>query len=114
MIDRGVYDEHTAQIKRDLASVRADLAACGADVPDLVAIFQFADELLTDLAGWWRRLDAAGRVGLLGALYPAGLPYGRSGFGTAESPLLVGAIRAHAGEESREVPPAGFEPALPP
>ena len=113
-LDRATYDAHMARAEREIADLRNELAECSANLPDLAATLAFTESLLTDLAGWWGRLDMAGRAGLLHALYPKGLRYGQSGFGTSESPLLMGAQVARDAHELQEVPPAGFEPALPP
>ena len=93
--------------------MRQELRSLRSSIRDVSAVLDFADGLLKDPRAFWEKLPAPNRPAFQYAVYPSGLSFDGSLFGTDVTSLAFRALRPSEISEEEMVTPAGFEPALP-
>ena len=70
----------------------------------------FAEHVIGNAAALWTNASAEDRLALQRALFPNGLNWDGSGFGTVVTCLAFNQFEGISGAESRMASPQGFEP----
>ena len=78
-----------------------------------IGILGFAEHLLTDVSRLWMELPLDQNRRLQKVLFPEGLKFDGTEFGTAVTCLAFKQLAAAEGEKSSLASPEGFEPSFP-
>jgi hypothetical protein len=85
-IDEATFQRQTQRLREEMDLVRNQLSDATPKV-DLDATLDFANRMLGDPAGFWKRAPAAQRPRVQRAIYPNGLRYDQQLIGTADISL---------------------------
>jgi hypothetical protein len=113
-IDKQTYDRQRDVTRERITLAEVELAEATAEDMDVEGILAFAQRVLADAARLREQADAEQKGRLQAALFPEGLRYEASGFGTAATSMAFMQIPAFDGANSGMASPAGVEPASPP
>ena len=118
VIDR-VIDPDTYQRKLDKLNEEITLAEIAAndaklDAFDVVVVLNFSEHVILNAARLWTEYSLAQKQRLQRILFPEGVTFTESGFGTAATSLIFNLLQQPEGEKTRMATPTGFEPVLPP
>jgi site-specific DNA recombinase len=102
---------HKSTIKA-IADLRERLAFAESEVLDLDSAIEYLTHLLWNTSIVWQTSDLQGKKRIQRRMFPEGLQYGESGFGTPVTHSIYTLLAMDSGDESRLVAPQGFEPRL--
>ena len=117
MREDGSYTKDEFQERRDaidmeIAAVKNSITVSQPDGFDPVAALEYASDFLAALGRSWSELLPQGRARFQRLVLPQGIPYDRnSGFGTTTLGLIYELNQRFSASDSRNVRPAGLEPA---
>ena len=110
-IDRETYARQQNQLGEQLARISGEKRQAESDEVDVEAVAEFAERILRDPVGSWRRFPTAAKLTLQELIFPQGLEFDGSGFRTAATSPIFGILQAAAAGDERVASPTGFEPA---
>jgi site-specific DNA recombinase len=114
-IPQQTYNEQNERLSGEIDEAKSALVEVAASEGQIDELLDFADRVLKDPAGLWRRASLDMRQRLQKVLFPAGLAYSaQDGFGTVQTPSFFNMLAAFETENSSLASPTGFEPVLPP
>jgi hypothetical protein len=108
-LDETTYEAERARLDHRLSQLQRNLPD-RPDEYDIDSVISKAKAILTDLNGYWNRLDPAQRPKALRAMFPAGLGCQDGVFGTAEIPWLFYEQSLPATHEEALVDQSRLEP----
>lgn len=88
-IDQRTYADERSRLEGLIEIAEASQREPLANTLDLDTALAHTADLLTDLAGYWNRLNHDQKPGFLRAVFPAGLTYDSDRIETGESPCLL-------------------------
>src|SRR5438046_923886 len=96
-------------IAAELAEVRLALSEAHEDELVVEAVLGYAEATLTNAAQLWLDAEPDRKVTLQRAIFPAGVTFGASGFGTSATCLMFSELRDSDARELQLASPTGFE-----
>ena len=102
------------EVSEELAEARLALTEAHVEEIDVEAVLNFAEHMLTNVARLWTEAPAATKERLQAAVFPKGVRYSASGFGTDATCMMFSQLPGIQPAESRLASPTRFELVLPP
>ena len=102
---------HKSTIKA-IADLRERLAFAESEVLDLDSAIEYLTHLLWNTSIVWQTSDLQGKKRIQRRMFPEGLQYGESGFGTPVAHSIYALLASDSMAEETLVAPQGFEPRL--
>jgi hypothetical protein len=100
---------HKSTIKA-IADLRERLAFAESEVLDLDSAIEYLTHLLWNTSLVWQASDLQGKKRIQRRMFPEGLPYGETGFGTPVTHSIYTLLSSDSVDEEVLVAPQGFEP----
>lgn len=113
-IDQASYERQRDRMRQQLALGEFELTEATVEQLDLEGLLGFAEHVLGNARSLWVQATAEQRVRLQAVLFPEGVPFDGSRFGTAVACLAFTQFAASAGSQEGLASPTGFEPVSPP
>ena len=108
------FSEQRKRLEQEMLEGNSDLRHLQDQIVDLDALTSFALDMLEDASIMWLNADIEQRWKIQWTLFPEGLSYSpNEGFGNPVSSKAFNIFPLLYADESRVVPPTGFEPMLP-
>lgn len=112
-IDRQTYERQRDRMREQMALAECDLAEETREQLDVEAVLRFAEHVLANAARLWEHATLDQKQRLQAALFPEGLTFDGSGFGTAVTCLAFAQLPVAARAEVGLASPTGFESGSP-
>jgi hypothetical protein len=109
-IDKRTYDDHLARLREDLTLAEMRRNEAHTEQLDVEGVLAFAEHVLSHAASLWTNANLADRGALQQALFPNGLAWSETGFGTAVTCSAFSYLQTVPTFEEGVASPPGFEP----
>jgi len=109
-IDRQSYERQRDRLREQLALAECDLAEEAREQLDVEAVLGFAEHVLCNAARLWEQASLDQKQRLQASLFPEGLTFDGSGFGTAVTCVAFAQLPVAAAAQDGLASPTGFEP----
>ena len=113
-IDQASYERQRDRIRQQLTLAEFELTEATVEQIDLEGLLAFAEHVLGNARALWVQATAEQRVRLQAVLFPEGVPFDGSHFGTAVTCLAFAQSPASEARKDGVASPTGFEPVPPP
>jgi site-specific DNA recombinase len=113
-LDKATYQRQRQKLNEEIASVETEILDRSSTDLDLEQVLGFSVEVLSEIAQSWQDFGPGQKLRFQQVLFPKGLQFDESGFGTAETNIVFNYLEPPRALASSVASPAGFEPALPP
>lgn len=113
-IDQASYERQRDRLRQQLTLGEFELTEATVEQLDLEGVLGFAEHVLGNARALWVQATAEQRVRLQAVLFPKGVPFDGSRFGTAVTCLAFAQLPESAAQKDGVASPTGFEPVLPP
>ena len=113
-VDQATYERQRDRLREQVALAEIDLADATAEELDVEGLLAFARHVLTNASRLWDNATLDQKLRLQGALFPEGLRFDGSGFGTPVTCLAFVESLVSDGSSDAVASPTGFEPVSPP
>ena len=113
-IDQASYERQRDRMRQQLALGEFELTEATVEQLDLEGLLGFAEHVLGNARALWVQATAEQRVRLQAVLFPEGVPFDGSRFGTAVTCLAFAQLADSAEQKDGVASPTGFEPVSPP
>ena len=109
-IDRETYESQRNRLREEIAIGQMQLNEATADEFDVEGLLRFAEHLLNNAGRLWSELQLDGKRQLQAVIFPKGLRFDGTAFGTTVTCLAFSQLGEKTSEEGRLASPPGFEP----
>lgn len=110
VIEKDVYDEQLAILDEQIALTKMENHQAERNETDMQGALNYAEFVLADPSGFWKELSDEPRRKLQAVLFPQGVHFSGTSFGTAQTPILFKLLEKNPSENTRVVPRTGIEP----
>jgi len=107
-IDQRTYEEQSAKLREDLALAEMQRTEAQVEQIDTEGIVAFAENVLSRAAALWSHASFADRRALQQAIFPDGIPWTATGFGTAVSSSIFSHLRQNLATDQDVASLTGF------
>jgi hypothetical protein len=108
--DQPVYREEMERIRQEIANKEMAIDEARTEGFDVEGLLEFSRYLMTNVATVWINSDLERKQRLQQVFFPAGVPYGPEGFGTAATCFYFKLLPAVSEGNEGMASPMGFEP----
>jgi site-specific DNA recombinase len=112
--DQRTYAEQIARLTAEIDEVQAELRNAEVEHIELEAVLAFAERIITRPARLWLESSLDQRQRLQKTLFPNGVDFDGTAFGTGSTSLFFSLLAGFSEVESYLASPTGFEPVLSP
>ena len=109
-IDQRSYSDLRDRLREQLAVTEIQRNEARLAEIDVEGVVSFAEHVIDNAAALWTTADPPGRRALQQALFPEGLRWNQSGFGTAVTCSAFSVLDGFVGHREGMASPPGFEP----
>ena len=113
-IDSEAYNDAMARTRAELTVAKMERSEARIEESDVDGLLMFAEHVLGNAAALWTSASAADRLTLQRALFPDGLTWDGTGFGTAVTCMAFMQLPGSGRLENGMASPRGFEPRFQP
>ena len=113
-IDRATYDGQLDKRNEQIALAEMATHDARLEELDIEAVLNFSEYVILNAPRLWTEFDLNQKQRLQTVLFPEGVTFSDSGFGTAVTSVIFNLLQQPEGEKTRMATPAGFEPASTP
>jgi DNA-directed RNA polymerase subunit RPC12/RpoP len=110
VIDKRTYDRQRDRLKELMGLAEMELADARAEELDVEGLLAFAQQVLTNAARLWEQASLDQKQRLQGVLFPRGLTFDGSGFGTPVTWLAFSDLPSSGSAQDGLASLTGFEP----
>ncbi len=109
-IDKATYGEQLDRLSEEVTLAELELGEATTEELDVSAALTLAEQLISDVSGFWISASLDQKQRLQQVLFPSGIEYGEGRFRTTETCLLFNILAAREPSRSDLVAPRGIEP----
>ena len=112
-IDKETFNTEISKLNASLLEARLEETQIEEGVLDLDAVLGFAARVLCNPDRLWESASPEDKLRFQEALFPEGLPFDGSNFGTARTCLILSHLQLQTVQNKKVASPTGFEPVPP-